>query len=575
MFRFLKLGAFAACCLLLSSLLGRHPLVSAQPNLSRNEQLTPPTRRVNVPYTTLPVDAIYGLPAISLTSNFWFGQVSSSQNFVDTRLIYNSSTLFVHVNVYDRYLHFSQSPNRAQLLAWDSAALYLTVNGTNYRFDAQFAPDEWIGKQRQRYQIAYQNGVMQPGISFSTHSHYRGEGGPNSELENRGWWVVYQIPFSSLGLKAAPAVGSAWNLGLQVYDRDQIGVPATLSAVWPEAMQATQPTTWGQLAFGSPTYTPPAVSSPTTYLLQAGVNSQMQDAHVGGHTNCGGAEENPLFGTPQPGKPFPDVYNGWPNNNFGTYEQINIQNQIDVVDWPCYSRYYFSATLDQLPPGKQVVSAKLTLFQFGNGGLGYEYYNSYLQVYTLNQTWSETSITWNNAPLAYENVSGASVDAVRLENYPSYFVNPPLARTIDISRALANYYYAGQPLNVAIWSADAPPHSGKYFYSTNVADARYRPVLEVVLGDVVGGGQAPAVAPTAVVAPAGVVVVQPEQAPSTAVLNPLCLGTVQGKQVTIGTCGNFAKIAKALGISLQSLIAANPQIKNPNLVRVGQVIKLP
>ena len=37
----------------------------------------------------------------------------------------------------------------------------------------------------------------------------------------------------------------------------------------------------------------------------------------------------------------------------------------------------------------------------------------------------------------------------------------------------------------------------------------------------------------------------------------------------------LSQIAKAKGVTLQSLLAANPNIKNANKIRVGQSIKMP
>lgn len=48
-----------------------------------------------------------------------------------------------------------------------------------------------------------------------------------------------------------------------------------------------------------------------------------------------------------------------------------------------------------------------------------------------------------------------------------------------------------------------------------------------------------------------------------------------GVDYTVKKGDTLSAIAKKYGITLQELLAANPQIKNPNLIKVGQVIKIP
>lgn len=43
----------------------------------------------------------------------------------------------------------------------------------------------------------------------------------------------------------------------------------------------------------------------------------------------------------------------------------------------------------------------------------------------------------------------------------------------------------------------------------------------------------------------------------------------------VGTCDTMSTIAASLGIRLSALIAANPQIKDPNIIFPGQVLNLP
>jgi hypothetical protein len=191
----------------------------------------------------------------------------------------------------------------------------------------------------------------------------------------------------------------------------------------------------------------------------------VKDAHVGGHTLCG-EEFNP------------DFFNGWGDRNFAGYDQINIQNQANLGDWPCFSKYYVTFPLDAIPPGKTILSAQLTMYQFGNSS-PQEANSSLIQVLTVNEDWNEGTITWNNAPYAWENVGRAWVGVL-----PAYPGLPGVAREWDLSRAVAEAYQKGIPLRLALYSADGAMHSGKYFFSSNMDDYTQtsRPVLTVTWG---------------------------------------------------------------------------------------------
>ena len=49
----------------------------------------------------------------------------------------------------------------------------------------------------------------------------------------------------------------------------------------------------------------------------------------------------------------------------------------------------------------------------------------------------------------------------------------------------------------------------------------------------------------------------------------------KGSTVKVKSGNTLSQIAKDKGITLKALLAANPDIKNPNLIRVGQMIKIP
>jgi hypothetical protein len=207
-----------------------------------------------------------------------------------------------------------------------------------------------------------------------------------------------------------------------------------------------------------------------TVTIRHGLNgAQVIDGTVGGDTLCGAGS-------------YPDYFAGWGALTYPHIERVNVQNQSDISDWPCYSKYYVTFPLENMPANKVIVSATLTLYQMGNpGGGGWgDPVPSYIQIFTIDQDWNEATLSWNNAPRARENITGAWVDP--LAEYPGY---PGIPRMWTLDRAVAEAYAAGVPLRLAVYSADEAYHSGRDFYSSDVEDfnAVGRPTLKITWGD--------------------------------------------------------------------------------------------
>ena len=68
---------------------------------------------------------------------------------------------------------------------------------------------------------------------------------------------------------------------------------------------------------------------------------------------------------------------------------------------------------------------------------------------------------------------------------PSFPGWPGVPRQWNVSRAVAQAYATGQPLRLALYSADGPYHSGRYFSSSDMEDwnAVGRPTLTVAWGE--------------------------------------------------------------------------------------------
>ena len=447
---------------------------SHTPTLTPNSTPSPPpstathSPKVNAPHFD-------GEDNFSERAIFWFGQVNTTDNYTDVRVGYTEKELLVHLSVFDRLLWYNPTPSSDDLSSWDAVELYINLGGNNgnspgissYRFVRQL---NWW-EESEKWQAGYQgNGtswVISP-ISFTTASGWRGNA-PNDNTDDRGWSIGFKIPFTNLGLASPPDQGSVWGLALVLHDRDNASGSPIADKSWPEEINILSPETWGQLSFGLSNFSPPDVSHEGITSIRHKLNgANVPDAHVGGHTVCGQDYS-------------PDFFDGWGDVNYAGSEQINIQNQSDVADWPCYSKYYVTFPLDSIPNDIEIISATLTLHLFGNAGGGSwgDAPDSLIQVLTVAEDWNEATLTWNNAPLAMENVNRTWVYPI--DEFPGW---PGVPYEWDVSKAVAESYALGEPLRLAIYSADSGQHSGKYFVSSDTGDWNEvgRPLLEVHWG---------------------------------------------------------------------------------------------
>jgi hypothetical protein len=428
--------------------------------LNRVTTLSTKTQRVNIPFFSK-------IFAFEETAIFWFGEVKPTDNYSDVRIGYTDEELFVHVAIFDRLLWYDLNSLGNNLEDWDAATLYLDMDGNvgnapssrTYRFVGQLS--RWV--ERNDYQAVYQgngSGWTKVNLSFSSEVGHRGN--PNDSSRDSGWRLTYHIPFTSLGLTGPPAKGDVWGLGVAVHDRDDASGTPIADKQWPTGMKSLQSRTWGQLAFGLPDNSPSTSQAQGSVTIRHGLNGvNVVDGEVGGHTNCGQGL---------------DRFYEWGDANYAHIDRINVQNQYDVADFPCYSKFYITFPLDKIPAGKVVSSARLTLYQFGNAGGG-EWGtapSSLIQVFTIAGDWKEETITWNNAPQAVENVSRSWVPW--LSSYPGADGIP---RMWDVTAAVSEAYLSGKPLSLALYSADSQMHSGKYFWSSEFDLKGSRPSLDI------------------------------------------------------------------------------------------------
>ena len=224
---------------------------------------------------------------------------------------------------------------------------------------------------------------------------------------------------------------------------------------------------WGVLVFGLPTYQAPQTTNSAPYTIRNGLNNQVvTDGMVGGSLGCYNKGLN--------------RWTGLGGQSYPAATRFNIQNEWDISDWNCFSKFYLSFPLTSLSAGKGVVSAKVTLHEYGGSGTKGTPTPSLIQVASVNEGWNPAMLAWNNAPLVKENISRTVVNTV---SNPTPYGQP---YSWDVSKALADAYAAGQPLRLVFYSSDSPYNTGKYFFSSTIPDwnATGRPTLQATLGNI-------------------------------------------------------------------------------------------
>ena len=432
----------------------------------------PSIRTVNAPYFG-PADTFNNKEA----AIFWFGKVNTSDNYADVRIGYNDNELIVYLAVFDNRLWTDEARDPNAIERWDSSTLYLDTSAgpvslslSSYKIAAELANLDIALRHDSR---GNGTGWSDAALNLTAKPGWRG-GGFNQGQDTRGWTMLYRVPFASLG-STKPAPGTEWRIGMAVHDRDDAAGTAISDKLWPETFADAQPSSWGRLVFGLPSYSPPGTASTQSVEIAHKRNGALvPDGQVGGGAICGD-------GT--------DFWTQWGEVVNTSSPNVNVQNQVDVADWPCYSKYYITFPLDQIPAGQSVVSASLTLWQMGNAGATGLAKPSLIQIMSLSEDWDANTLNWNNAPLALENVGRAWVDPM-----PSFtdWESVP-ARTWDLSYAVAQAYASGGPLRLVLYSADEDYHSGKYFVSSDTGDwnDKHRPVLKVSFGTADGSTPVP------------------------------------------------------------------------------------
>lgn len=443
-------------------------------------QTNAPTRRLNAPYFAR--DIRWEEAGI-----FWFGRADPpggpGQNYADVRVAYTAEELVIYINAEDYYLWCNEEATPASdLTRYDSVAVYLDTN-----HDGATAPqsdDYYFLSGLCVYGCGDGSNHRREGRGTGTrwdtewHAHWNdgtsaswwcNPGRNDNSCIDFGWWSFLYIPWATMGLSGPPLEGTVWGLGVQLYDRDdeppEGGLPVEH---WPEAFEPNLPSTWGELVFGLPEYTPvPAVAQGTAIIRRGLGDSVVEDAWVGGGGTCSGGHE---------GDPDAD--------NYGGDSDLFVANQSLIADFPCFSKSFLRFHLGAIPPGKTVISATLSLHHWGNANPD-NAQPSLIWLFAAGGDWEEYELTWNNAPLARENLTATWV-GVCTSDEPCGF--PGVRYDWDATQAVAEALAEGQSVNFALYTADLYHDSSKYFSSSDTGDwnAKGRPTLTVVYGEPVG-----------------------------------------------------------------------------------------
>lgn len=442
-------------------------------------------RRVNAPFfpDSIPWDQI---------AIFWFGKVELDENWslpgrnhADVRVAYNDENLYFMTHIVDYWLWYDKDPQPSDdLTQYDAITVYLDTSGDTATFpqsDDYYFLDAWRSWPSHDA-VEYHRQARGTGSGWDTTwdgywrenvaANWSCNPGPNSNScgIDFGWSATFVLPWTTFGLDGPPPPATKWGLGLILYDRDDEPPAGYIPPqTWPETLDTDNPSTWGELVFGLPTYQPPsAIIEGTTEIQRGSGDSIVEDVWVGGGGTCSGGHEGD-----------PD------HDNHGGDTSLFVANQSLIADFPCFSKSFLRFHLNSIPPGKVIISATLSIHQWSNARW-YEAQPSLIWLLTVDENWEEYTLTWNNAPLVQENLTATWVNVITPDNDPG----PPGVRyEWDATQAVAEAYAAERPLNIALYTADTHFHSSKYFTSSETGDwnAEGRPTLTVEWGTAAPG----------------------------------------------------------------------------------------
>lgn len=398
--------------------------------------------------------------SVPTSAVFWFGDFTDSLNHTDVRVGYNDETLQLVASVFDRQLYYDVEAQQAYE-AWDSVSFIIQPSGSNdvYRIESMLY--HWQAADGYRRVRVSRDGrpfeVIED-VEISTSTTWYGTA-PNDAFDDRGWFTIVGIPFELFGIY--PERGDVWRMMVVNHDRD--GEDLVHTQTWPDAAVVDDASTWGELRYGWPVWEAATGEVVETVEYINGVDGrEVYDTHLGGGANCG-IEFDPGF------------FDGWSDHVWDRPEQVNVQNQMNTEDWPCFSKYFTWFELDGIGDEYVILNAEFTMHYFGNAG--YEpgqARGSTLQVFTVDG--AQPHMSWRDSPQVLEHIDDVWVEPI------DGYQQPPLPITFDVTKAVSDAHRGDRPVVLGVYAADWNLHSGKYFWSGHTNVPRWRPVFRVTYG---------------------------------------------------------------------------------------------
>lgn len=483
---------FFLMTLLFTLLSDGHNVARADPE-SPQDTLAATPRRVNIPLVS---GNDWSQQAI-----FWLGvnenkNTIPGRNYTDVRIAYTQTELHLYLTVIDYYLWYDNNQTVGDLTQNDAVVVYFD---TGHNRTAAPQTDDYyflVGARHMDTTTKYQRQARGNGTGWNTSwsttwtqnaGMQWSDTGPNNNSGNidYGWMAEYHLPWSAFGLSGPPATGTLWGMGVYVYDRDNSGSGGMAAPQgWPETFSKDTPSTWGDLHFGDDAYQPPSVTQTGSVTIRAAspTDNTVEDAWMGGGGGCSSG------------------HNGGTEINHGNHAELYLGSESVPTHFPCFNKTFLRFQLGSVPTGKVILSAKMTLYHWGNAGdpsapndedHGHP---SYAWLYTINDAWDEMTIHWNNAPLAGENLDLKRMEV--LTAFPGW--DKTVAYEWDVTKAVAEAYQAGQPVSLAVYDAAGERNTSKYMIGSETENwnANNRPKLTITYGS-----NAPTVAVTKQVSP--------------------------------------------------------------------------